>query len=337
MPLLLIVDDRERALNPHLDLADQEEGKHFIKKRLQIGDYAIVEEARDKVLAVFERKTLKDFSSSLSDGRYGNKEKMIKLREKTGCQVFFIVEGAKPSPSKLVGGKPYKYIESAIFHCMIRDQIMFLYTKDTLDTIETLFRFIDSMENLLKKSPEFLGGKGTLTCEESLPDSEENSSDEASTEIDEEEISQVAMLTQKESKKDIEIVRELWAKIKNISYATADKFITNYALIEILEGNQAIDEIKTKKFNGRKLGRNVIKSLSSIEKNKDAQAKLLSGIPGVSLATAKEVVQEKTLLEIAQMEDAEIASMSVPGRCRPLGNSVARAIKKYFYYKHESL
>lgn len=146
----LVIDDRERAIFPHLK-TEAYNIKYTIS-RIEIGDYAIIDNLRNKIIAVFERKTLEDLASSLKDGRYENKTKMLNLRAKTGCAVFFILEGpTSPAPNTFFGGIPYAKLESAVFHMMVRDNISVIHTLHTLDTMNKLIRFYHSMISLVSK------------------------------------------------------------------------------------------------------------------------------------------------------------------------------------------
>ena len=89
MKFKLIIDDRERSIYPYLET--ELYNIEYIIKRINIGDYSIIDDS-NKIIVCFERKTLEDLASSIKDGRYGNKESMIELREKTNCKLFYIIE-----------------------------------------------------------------------------------------------------------------------------------------------------------------------------------------------------------------------------------------------------
>jgi ERCC4-type nuclease len=155
----LLIDDRERAVYPHLETEARD--ITYTKMRFEIGDYALRYLPTNQIIAVFERKTLKDFADSLIDGRYANKDKMIKFREQTGCRVILIVEGPPhPGPREYFGSKMYYEIESAIFHMQMRDNIHVINTLNQAHTIVVLVRYIKSMVTLVCKTPisKFIGG-----------------------------------------------------------------------------------------------------------------------------------------------------------------------------------
>lgn len=74
----LVVDNRERnvfdTLNVEMKLTQPQIDYEI--KTLTVGDYAIIENRTETLIAIFERKTLEsDFPASIRDGRYENKEK----------------------------------------------------------------------------------------------------------------------------------------------------------------------------------------------------------------------------------------------------------------------
>lgn len=145
-----VIDDREHVISKLVD--------HFTvdvyKKRLSVGDFALY--SGDTLFAVFERKTIEDLASSIKDGRYHNKEKMIECREKTDCKLFFIIEGdwSFQTSNESVNGIKHSTLESAIFHMQVRDNIHMIFTRDIIDTINALNSFAKSMVNLAKKRAE---------------------------------------------------------------------------------------------------------------------------------------------------------------------------------------
>ena len=125
------------------------------------GDYAVIasnvgpgSKTSERILASIERKSLSDFAASLKDGRHANFAKMIQLRAEIGCRLLLIVEGpAFPADNTRFSRIPYKNIQSAIFHLMMRDNISVILTRDPAHTAKTLVSFVKSMESLLRKAP----------------------------------------------------------------------------------------------------------------------------------------------------------------------------------------
>lgn len=143
--MLLVADTRERAVIQH-GFGDEYEVK---VEQMTVGDYAVVHE--NKVLAIIERKTLSDFAASIKDGRMDNREKLKKLREETGCKVYFIIEGRHDRlgvETVISGSIKWRHLESSIFHMQIRDDFHFIYTANIPDTAAVLIRLMTSFTTL---------------------------------------------------------------------------------------------------------------------------------------------------------------------------------------------
>jgi ERCC4-type nuclease len=187
----LVIDSRERHILRHADILATI--RHEVVQ-MTTGDYSIIDPA-DRVMAILERKTLNDFGASIKDGRIANKEKLVKLREKTGCTIVYIVEGINPgnsslssnptqtaantliNPDAVYNGIKYSSIESHIFHLMVRDNITVLYTMNTIDTAHILGRFVQSMNTLYSATK----GASPLQKHTTAPDSAVDASPDQTT------------------------------------------------------------------------------------------------------------------------------------------------------------
>ena len=378
MKVKLIIDDRERSIFPYLET--ELYNINYVVKRINVGDYSIIN-SDNKILACFERKSLEDFSASIKDGRYSNKEGMIELRNKTGCRLFYIVEGdAYPKPNKTYGNIPYKYIESAIFHLMMRDGFYIIETNNILHTAQKLSRMVESIErldkvnktnitnedtdfiadneddsvdgivdkiydeiygtNLLKKSNVSLGKSLSESLSKSLSKSLSDKIDKnpvCNYVNDVNDVTDVTGITDipnellaRSKKSDIDIVRELWACFNGISIITADVFINQVAIIDIVCKKLSKEQIENIKYaSGKKINKRVIASLLYISLN--TEIRLLSCIPGISVKTAREILSKIRLKQILSYEIESIAVILVGNK--KIGNKRATNIKRYFYYK----
>src|SRR5271166_261645 len=142
----LIVDSRERAVTPFLDA---ELGDHaYVVRQVNTGDYLICRKPSDPaaqpmIEACIERKTHTDFAASFKDARYGNVKKMRDLRDRTGCQLYFFVEGpAFPSPNRRFARIPFANILSAITKLMVRDGVLVVQTENESHTAKRLADFL---------------------------------------------------------------------------------------------------------------------------------------------------------------------------------------------------
>jgi ERCC4-type nuclease len=143
MEIILKVDNRERAIHEHLLAAFTSPPMFCINlnqpefTQLDIGDFIIVANSSTgvAVLAVVERKTLKDYAASLKDGRMINTEKLIRLREETGCHVYYLIEGGiNLAYDHQICGIEYYKILANIRDAQILHNIQIINTADKLHT-----------------------------------------------------------------------------------------------------------------------------------------------------------------------------------------------------------
>lgn len=311
MSLILLIDDRERAVFEHLIGADFK----YCIQRLTVGDYAICS-ADNKILAVLERKTHADFAASIKDNRHANKEKMIDLRAQTDCRVFYIVEGEyRPQSTKVIDGIPYCAIQSAIYHMMVRDQIFFLYTKDQNDTIAELSGLMKSMATLGKKMDlaEIAGGDASQILPEDSPPA-----------------SQLGLLTASRQLPDIDVARGLWAKIPGITVENAEQYL-KYSIAEIWQGNPAEMLADMKTPTGRKISKKIAETIATHDKK--LEYRILSAVPKISESTAKEILAEITLAELLAKDEAAISNIKVGKAMKRLGPAKSAAIFKFLNFK----
>lgn len=286
----LIIDDRERSLFSHFthELA----GINYKIQRINVGDFAIVDTETGQILAVFERKTHEDFAASIKDGRHANKNKMLALRESTGCRVIYICEGAlNPNPAKRFGKISFAHIESAIIHLMIRDNIQVIYPSGTLETVRMLRRWVISLQNLVAKTDipdisedkiaEIIGGndcgRNDHVDADTLTDNTTESTDEITNGKEECEDSpadntptkianDISLLNQKQEKNTVDIVREMWAKVRGLTVNNADIFIERWTILEFITGKISEKELAAvRNYAGKALNKRLIKSLMNVD------------------------------------------------------------------------
>lgn len=136
--LCIIVDDREHTIYNELVQSYPNE-KWYDKQRLKYGDFVVVGSCKC-LLAVIERKTIADYGASIRDGRHKNKDKLLELRNKSNCDLFYIIEGdfySIPDDSTF-DGIPMSTIRSSIYNLAVRDKITPLIVGDHNRTIFNL-------------------------------------------------------------------------------------------------------------------------------------------------------------------------------------------------------
>lgn len=265
--------------------------------------------------------------SSFRDGRINNKGKMIELRTKTNCALIFIIESEVITDmDKLVDRRfPYRNIQSAIFHMMVRDNIHCMFSNNTAGTATLLTEFVKSMDSLVNK--ETLDGLSShmitnnfdnLTIEsdngkinvlpgenlekekvveggEEIDNTEKVGSEEVEKKVAEKKVAEkmhvnaMELLTDNHEKSDLDCARELWCCFRGVASTSAELFISKWSVAEIINQTVTKEAIATcKYYNGKTLPKRVATSLTTIDE--PTETKLLAAIPGISVATSKSIL-----------------------------------------------
>lgn len=308
--LKLVVDTRERNVLRH----SVEFGAiTYEVAQITVGDYVLL--YGTKIIAAFERKSLCDYAASITDGRHLNKAKLIGLREETGCQLFYIVEGPEfPAPTDVYSNMPYRYIESSMFHLQMRDNIHIIRTANTLDTAKMLVRFMASTVRLLAATGPTLTDTVVSTC---TPEHATGGDD-------------TALLTKKYPIADIDVVRKMWSCFPGIGAETADEFMHDWSISDIVCGVATRAQIVAKKMaTGKSVNKKVINSLTCCTAT---HIKLLSAIPGMSRASAAFVLNDTSLGAILMLDVAAIALLARTPKTK-VGPALAATILRLFQYR----
>lgn len=316
----LVCDTREKNVLRH---EKEFENTSIEIKQITTGDYVVLTPTGN-ILAVIERKSLEDYAASLKDGRCDNKQKLLMLRQQTGCRILYIIEGpAFPAPNDYFGNIAYKNIESSIFRLMMRDCITVLRTKDTLGTAQTLARFIASMDGLMRDMVDLEDHAemplGALADPTAQP-------------VDRADVT--AMLTRKHEKSDHDVARELWSCFRGISVETADDFTRTWSVADIL--CKRVDRMTIPNFKlstGKKINKNAAASLIA-GSNPAIDIRMLSTIPMISRDMATDVIKQVPLSRLLTYSAGAISIIKVGKTQRNLGEERAKKILQYFNYKY---
>lgn len=299
--LMLIIDDREQYIYP---LIQQQTAVRFIRSRLTIGDFAIINTLTNQTLCVIERKSYDDFSASIKDGRYANKQKMIDYRADTGSYIYYLIEGKYRASCNI----PWNTIESSIFHMQLRDNIQFIYSKNLDDSVSVLGRFMKSMTSLLIKSPDvFASIKASQTLSNEVVPAE----------------------LKKSFKKSVaDITLNIWCCLPGIGATNADLFMQHFTLKQALCGIAA--ESLNSLFGGSAAAQ---KSVIALGRAADInqQIRLLSCITGISKDRAAQILGANSLLDLLNMAESQLAALNC-GK-KTLGPAAASLILQCFNYQ----
>lgn len=279
MSIILTVDKRERGV--FAELEQQSMMELVFKQRfpivmrystIPVGDYTIsfadinqedveiTEPNEEMILAVIERKTLADYSSSMSDGRHENVSKLLSMRELVACDVYYLIEGpANPSMTKQCARKDYKCILSSIRHLQIKHGISIINAKNKHTTASELFFLCEVYAGLI------LEGYIKITL------------------ANYGEVMEASMPT------TADIARRKiigsWCSLPGIATKTALELITKYPLSALLDGTE-IPELKPS-----------VAAKLSHPWPKPLQVTFIASIPGISKKAAADLMEEMTIYE----------------------------------------
>lgn len=359
----LVSDTRERSVLGFIDTIFGAAGVGRTVAQINTGDYLIcrcLPGGEPETLACVERKTLPDFAASFKDGRYANRLKMLDLRDRTGCQLFFFVEGpAFPEPTWRVSRIPYGNILAAMTHLMVSDGIHVVQTKNEMGTAQRLLDFARAFDSTdvphscrgAKAEAEAGEGAGEKAEAEegagagAKAGAEAGAGAKAGTEAEAEagegagagaaaRLPVPAEMMGLVQKDDALVVVEIWARLAGISMATAQIFAGAFSVADLVGGRvsaEALDGLRTP--TGRRLAKAGRASLAAAVRGcQKTEARFLSGVPGVSPAMAAQVLavsggRRTTLGALLAAGPAATAEVAIQQRGRAVRLGPARAAR----------
>lgn len=301
MSIHIYIDQRERKNFNYFEtifnqppIFDKRDNVTYEIKTLTVGDFLITHKFNDneKILAVIERKTLKDYAATMKDDkRYQNKNKLIKLREETNCKVFYLVEGhLNPKYNTQYCGIEYSKILANIHTMEIVEDFHIVRQSNGENTAKWL-KFIAEYYSGYVEKPEYLG----------------NLEKEAISVID-----QLKKCKLTPEQKDNECVVFCWKKIKNIGSKIAIYLSKSFTLKELIT-NQITEEmvLEAKEKLNFRISKNAINNIIS-PIDVETQIKILAEFPGVSKKGAESLLTMSNLSIIINPENKnEIADMKI--------------------------
>ena len=317
--MYLYLDQREQHIIPLFP------NLPFIKKKtLQTGDFMITsfsslqpslkpslhfneenegnkekecEESEEKILYLFERKTLKDLSASLKDGRFTEQKTRLLEAAKT-IKVFYIIEGSLGyAPETLIEGIAFSKLNAAINKIYI-EGLGVVRTKDKENTVQFLLEFYKSVERHYPK--EMQGGSIKIVTEKKIVSNEELK----------EKIFQAlpgigpTLLPSLKSYSLVDLFKLSQSDIENIKYTSGRRVGKKSADIihALLPGyNQEFERERRNLTENEQIER--IKALKGDNK---ASIKILAEFPGISKKTAEYMLTQYSLAQIIFTEPSEL-------------------------------
>lgn len=289
---MIAVDDREREVYNNLLSYNIQ----ISKQRLATGDFIIFHKDEPKIIV--ERKTWKDFASSIKDGRIiSQSESMHEHQEKFNMRLVIILEGLSvlPNEDKIIEGILAKAIYTKIRRLYLFHNISTIYSKSIEHTAEILINFISDYDSLQNDQSK-------------LGTNESNSSN--------------YLDTNKGSRKkaDEEILIGIWTCFPGVGEKIAKVLMKKMSIVDFMKINEKDLEIIMKSNNlrcGKKTLEKIMNSRTSISK------KLLCEIPTIGDKKASLILESKKIEEI--ISSPEILESLKPNITKRHINS----IKKY--------
>ena len=138
--IIIEIDCREKYILKDLlsrDLDIYKDKIEIISKNLELGDMIIIIESINKTF-YFERKTLADLTSSITDGRYKEQKKRL-LSNIDSNYITYIIEGDTINKSLLRNNIS---ISSVYLRTLYRDNIKIIFTNNIQETVTFILSLI---------------------------------------------------------------------------------------------------------------------------------------------------------------------------------------------------
>ena len=305
----LIADTREQNVIPFLET----EILQYEWKTAQIntGDYVICNGSN--ILACIERKTYIDFAASFKDGRYANIKKMIDLREKHGCQLYFFIEGPQfPSINRKFSGIPFFNIQAAITSMMVNDGIFIIHTENENHTVKRL-------NDLLKCYSRKLTITGGSAAAESAAAPAAESAAESAVVIPE-------CLTGRIEQTNDDLIIKMWSKLDGVSVVFGRILANNFSIADLATGKVPIKSAQDlKTATGRAITK---KASDSLEKLENYGESMLSEITGLSKSMSEQIlISSGGLDKLCNLSIQEMSAIKIHQKTRIIQLGSIKATK----------
>ena len=363
----LISDSREKAVHGFVSELFNSAGAEAVIAQINTGDFLICRRLADggvHILAALERKTLKDFGASLRDGRHQNFSKMIDLREKTGCRLYCLVEGpAFPSLNRRFSRVPFREILAAMNTLSIQYDIHLIKTPDAVGTAQCLLDFVQiycasasiGLIGRLAAGSEEENGAGewnettkpsrTALCpalplslqsgqikeaaQPSIGCGQANPSPTNSRGIP------VVVLGSSDMN-DACLASKIWAGLAGITPPTGYAISQATSIVDFVSSTTPLSSIlNLRTTTGHPMPRRAVHSLRLLYSgSRTNETRILSGVPGITLATAAQLLKNQRLSTLLSRGEDLLAARAIQYKTRstPLGPKKARLIVRLMSY-----
>lgn len=145
----LIIDNREKSVKEYF-----QNFENVSYQNLEIGDIQFY--YKNELIVIIERKTIKDFISSLKDKRYKEQKIRMKMNINKDKMIYLIEGNLNDFKGDKIDGISKKIINSTFISLLIKDNIKIYQTNNLAETLEFILRIYkrlkDKPDNLIVKS-----------------------------------------------------------------------------------------------------------------------------------------------------------------------------------------
>lgn len=341
---MLRIDSRERPVAEQFRKVADVVPFDIKFKMITTGDYAYIDD--DTIQIIIERKTWSDLAKSFSDGRKPNLKKLLDLRTKTGCKIFYIIEGKRTFPSgTIIAGKRFEDLQAHLDHLMFERQIHVVQTADHAHSALRIIQLIknsrrsyarDDVPEIPEVSQEYdKGGAPGIPMVEREHDRNSadggEPSDLKSTGAGESQPNRPTaeeLLTAKHSKTDAEIRLQLLSAIPGVGECTAQALMdAGITIRSLIMGEAKVHDVQyaSGRYIGSALGRKICMQFSEREIQR-TWYRLLLRVPGIGPKTAK-LITAKFSDPYYMIRDWRIGDIT--GMLKHNGRNIENAIVKF--------
>jgi len=244
----IVIDNREpQELKTILKSRFNNLEETIEERNLELGDIQFLKD--DKIILIFERKSLNDLISSIKDGRYNEQSFRLNEYELDNKNIYYLIEGNIMNFCNKNNETLQKMLFSSMLSLSYKKGFSLLHTNNIVETAEFIIRFYEKMKN--EKYIE----KKEQTNEIKQDDDKYKDYCEV-------------LKSSKKSKITKENINEIMlCQIPNVSINIASNLMEKYQTIENLilklrENPDILNEIRILgKNSDRKISKNVIKSI----------------------------------------------------------------------------
>jgi ERCC4-type nuclease len=278
----------------------------FVKKTINVGDYAIVLPGSTNALAaVFERKTWADLAGSIKDNRMTQQFKnMENIRRKTGCKVYYIIEGLMyRSDTTIVSRIPYKNLYAKLIHNSLRD-IHFIQSRSPEHTCVLLLKYTRAIIKLRSLGEIRFGSTFNDKIQRLIHEYPEKKELVKLLEQDKSAVvggspADMSELHEKVIKENSDIVINIFRQLPGAGLVIASELVKHVTLREVFTGKKSATTEKIANIkcpSGMSIG--FVKARKIVNAPETVYPKMLTQIRGVSDKIADFILQKYSMKSI---------------------------------------